>query len=380
MFLRIASLNHMDTELDAVDELTCGPPYGFFEQQAEHEADFFLWPVFRCFQHKPFHIRHDCVRLDLTAVIKANAAQLYRSKARPESAGVVGQYKWGGELLFRLDEAGFVYLRDNHVRVFAPTAKRAEAMLKDLKERFTTKEPPPVASFHLLSVASGTIQSEKVAVEAPFVMAPADLALNYGDDFPAWVDQLVGQLTEKKCGLTILHGEPGTGKTSLLRHLLNRLVSTHSCYVIPATHFGVLSDPCFVSYWAIPTGKDKRKPRRIVFIEDADGLLEKRHADNRERVSNLLNIADGFLGEFLQVHIIATVNCAFDKLDPAIRRKGRLLAYRQFRRLTRAEAQRLAASKGITLPEQTDYSLAEIYNAATAAPEVPQETAIGFRR
>jgi len=370
----------MNIELDAEDELSTEPPYGFFAWQAEHEAEFFLWPVFRSFQHKPFHIRHDCVHLDLTAVLKANAALLYRSKARPESTGVGGQYKWAGELLFRVEEGGFVYIRDNHVRVFAPTAKRAEAMLQDLKARFTTKEPPATPSFHLLSVASGNIQTERVTVEAPFVMAPADLALHYGEDFPAWVDQFASQLTEKKCGLTILHGPPGTGKTSLLRHLLNRLVDTHSCYVIPATHFGVLSDPCFVNYWGNPTIQDKRKPRRIVFIEDADGLLEKRQADNRDRVSNLLNIADGFLGEFLQVHILATVNCAFDKLDPAIRRKGRLLNYRQFRRLTHAEAQRLAASKGIALPEQADYSLAEIYNAQAATPEVPPEPVIGFHR
>lgn len=378
--MTIASINYMDTELNSVDELSGNPPFGLGEPSVEKEADFFLCPVFQRFSCKPVHVRHDYAHWDLTGLIKANRAQLYRSKARPDTTGKNGQYKWGGELLFRLENDVFIHYQNNRIHVYAPTAKQAEVTLKEIKERFTMLEATPVPSFHLLSVGNGGIQSEEVPVEAPFVMAPENLALNYGDDFPAWVNQLATQLHEKKCGLTILHGEPGTGKTSLLRYLLKRLVTTHSCFVIPATHFGVLSDPCFVGYWADPMRQDKRKKRRIVFIEDADGLLEKRHADNRDRVSNLLNIADGFLGEFLQAHIIATVNCAFDKLDPAIRRKGRLLAYRHFRRLSRLEAVRLAQSKGITLPDQPDYSLADIYHAQAATPEVPAEPTMGFHR
>lgn len=373
-------MNHMDTELNSVDELNGNPPFGFAEPRVQKEEDFFLCPVFQRFACSPVHLRHEHGRWDLTGLIKANAAQLFRSKARPDTTGKNGQYKWGGELLFRLENDVFIHYQNNRIHVYAPTVKQAEETLKEIKARFALPEPPPVASFHLLSVGNGSIQSEKVPVGAPFVMASEDLALNYGDDFPAWVSQLATQLNDKKCGLTILHGDPGTGKTSLLHHLLNRLVATHSCFVIPATHFGVLSDPYFVSYWANTLREDKPKQRRIVFIEDADGLLEKRHADNRDRVSNLLNIADGFLGQFLQVHIIATVNCAFDKLDPAIRRKGRLLAYRHFRRLSRLEAVRLAQSKGITLPDQADYSLADIYHAQAATPEVPQEAAIGFHR
>ena len=370
----------MNIEMGSVDEVGGNPPFAPFDPNSETEEDFFLRPVFQSFSSKPVHVRHEYGHWNLTDLIKANAAQLYRSKARPESVGKDLQFKWGGELLFRLEGDVFIHYHNNRIFVFAPTVQLAEVTLKEINARFTLPEPPQQgASFHLLSLGTGTIQSEKVDVVAPFVMAPEELALNYGDDFPAWVDQLAGQLTDKKCGLTILHGEPGTGKTSLLRHLLNRLVTTHSCYVIPATHFGVLSDPYFVSYWASPMRQEARKQRRIVFIEDADGLLEKRQADNRDRVSNLLNIADGFLGDFLQVHVIATVNCPFDKLDPAIRRKGRLLAYRHFRRLTYGEASRLAKSKGITLPEQKDFSLAEIYNAQAATLAIPQEAAIGFR-
>ena len=48
-------------------------------------------------------------------------------------------------------------------------------------------------------------------------------------------------------------------------------------------------------------------------------------------------------------------------LDPAIVRPGRLVGAREFRRLSREEARRLAAAKGLALPEGGDLSLAELY-------------------
>ena len=66
-------------------------------------------------------------------------------------------------------------------------------------------------------------------------------------------------------------------------------------------------------------------------------------------MSSLLNAVHGFLGEHLKLHILATTNAPLRELDPALLRPGRLMGMRQFRRLTRPEAQRLAEAKGLTL-------------------------------
>jgi hypothetical protein len=57
----------------------------------------------------------------------------------------------------------------------------------------------------------------------------------------------------------------------------------------------------------------------------------------------------------------STLNCKIDKLGPAITRLGRLLAYPEFARLRREQARRVAEARSLRLPEQDDYSLAEIY-------------------
>jgi hypothetical protein len=76
--------------------------------------------------------------------------------------------------------------------------------------------------------------------------------------------------------------------------------------------------------------------------------------------------------------LILTVNCNIEKLDPALTRPGRLLAYREFNRLRRDQACRLAQEKRLTLPDdQDDYSLAEIY-CRRANTDSHQSRQIGF--
>jgi hypothetical protein len=51
---------------------------------------------------------------------------------------------------------------------------------------------------------------------------------------------------------------------------------------------------------------------------------------------------------------------------------------REFRRLTRPEAQRLAEAKGLKLAEQDDYSLAELYCGAVGGAVLNGSRQVGF--
>jgi len=100
---------------------------------------------------------------------------------------------------------------------------------------------------------------------------------------------------------------------------------------------------------------------KVVVLEDAEALLSERQPDNQESVSSLLNIGDGFLGDFLQMHVICTINAPIGRLDPAVKRADRLIAVRRFDRLTWSQVQPLAAAHGLTMEFRETYSLAEIY-------------------
>jgi ATPase family protein associated with various cellular activities (AAA) len=250
----------------------------------------------------------------------------------------------------------------SYLRIWAQSPERAAAEFARLRKAYF-QAPADMdadnAEFFVLTFRLGEPLARVVTI-SPKVRTAAELVLNYGKDFEQWHRQFIAQLQGQTSGLTILSGPPGTGKTSYLRFLIHQLKRTHRCYYLPTSVYPALASPACADFWI---GETEHHKSKLVVIEDAESLLVERGSDNQEPLSNLLAAADGFLGDLLKLNIVCTVNSAISKLDPAIVRPGRLIATRQFRRLTPAEAEALAARNGLTLQPQESYSLAEIYHS-----------------
>jgi hypothetical protein len=137
----------------------------------------------------------------------------------------------------------------------------------------------------------------------------------------------------------------------------------------------VLSDPEFIGFWANQR-RNYSDRQFVVILEDSDAALMTRGAENRDKVSAILNLSDGMLADFLRLQIICTINCRADDIDQALLRPGRLLCHRVFRKLDYAQASRLAESLGRKLPIVRNYSLAEVF--AENEPEEITRPRIGF--
>ncbi len=347
------------------------------ETLPEDERTYFLSPVLRHFHNQPYHVHIAIVRLDKQAILKKYAAKLLRSQAHnrwEDEPPSVSQT----QLLFRLSENVFVHLEEEGVWVYAACPAVATQVLTGWKARFAmpVKDEPP--TYYLLGSGSDGVQRQPVSMTRACLHSSDDLALHYGDDFVLWEAELILRLQNQINGLVVLRGDPGVGKSSFLRHLIARLAKTHRAFLVPTSHFGMLAGPQMPGFWA---GQNYRsKLQNLLILEDAEALLARRDGINDAQVSNLLNMSDGLIGDCMKVQIIVTVNASLDKLDPAITRRGRLTGYRQFRRLTRIEAQRLASAKHLTLADGHEFSLADIYRGADSSDPVPAEPTMGFRR
>jgi hypothetical protein len=259
--------------------------------------------------------------------------------------------------------------------VFAPTPQAAARVAADFR-RYVKPIQKAKPGFYLVSLRPDGPQTELVAVDACPTADAEELALHYGADFGAWEQQWLARLANRHSGVTILFGPPGVGKTSYLKMLMARFIDRFVFYYLPISAFEILSAPHFVGFWLDQNRRHGPKAK-LAIIEDAENLLLPRDERSRAQVSNLLNIGDGFLGEHLKLHVVATTNTPMRRLDEAMLRPGRLMGTREFRRLTRAEALRLAQAKGLRLTDGSDsWSLAEIYNGK---PEVlAPEPNVGF--
>jgi ATP-dependent 26S proteasome regulatory subunit len=115
-------------------------------------------------------------------------------------------------------------------------------------------------------------------------------------------------------------------------------------------------------------------------IEDAENVIMDRKISSNASVSNLLNISDGLLADFLNVQIICTFNSSLTLIDNALMRKGRLIAKYEFGKLGINKAQRLSDHLGFEAVINEPMTLAAITNQHEKEAETDTVQVIGFRR
>jgi hypothetical protein len=178
---------------------------------------------------------------------------------------------------------------------------------------------------------------------------------NYAPDVQVGMEAILSDLksANPKGKLTIIEGDPGSGKTFFVRSLVSE--TPNACFiVIPPNMVERISDPAIIPVFlrlksgdqpqesygpsgqpvsktdiVLPLISESEKKEAfinpiILIVEDADECLVRRNGGNMPAISAVLNLTSGILGDLLDIRVVATTNAKKTDMDEALLRDGRL--------------------------------------------------------
>lgn len=265
-------------------------------------------------------------------------------KGRKDAAYLELYYVLKDEIIVQFD------FEHSYVRILFKdeSADKVNLISKELK-RFKLKKNKSPEIFLLVNTPYG-IETK------PFVVSKVRLSIddNYNDDFMEIHKNIMRRLSNKEDkGLILLHGKPGTGKTSYIRYLISAV--SKNVIFLPPNMAAEITNPGLISVLI-------DNPNTIFVIEDAENIVVDRERNGHSPVSALLNISDGLLSDCLNIQIICSFNTDISKVDSALMRKGRLIAKYEFKELTVEKSNALSKKLGFEGEINTPMSLTDIYN------------------
>jgi SpoVK/Ycf46/Vps4 family AAA+-type ATPase len=280
----------------------------------------------------------DC-RIEST---RKNYDNVFESLMINKEKKIMVRYQIGGIKNTDLSTIDFFYCLENG-------ELDTQINLEDLKKYIREKKK---SNIQLVKSDMGHLDTEEYDLASDDI----NIELNYGSEFKRIHEIIVKRLNkENDKGIILLHGDPGTGKTSYLKYLTKHITNKDILF-IPPSMAEMLSEPSIIPFLM-------EKKNSILIIEDAERVIGDREGNaSSAGVSNILNLTDGILGDCLNIQVIATFNMKREKIDQALLRKGRLIAEHKFTTLTTEDTNKLLEFLKKDITSDKGLTLADIYN------------------
>ncbi len=287
-------------------------------------------------------------------------------------------------------------------------ASKDRKVLDELMDKLLTLLPPLKAKAdNIIPITYWALAGGNAVRRVRYGTVPIwneSLALNYAGSTRDKLTSLMAMRPPIVAGRMLLwHGVPGTGKSYMVRTLAQnwgKWCVVH--YIVDPERF--LGDANYMLSVIFDNEEEKaeeqpaltgsapsqvevsaERKHQLIIMEDANEFLG---VDAKERtgqsLSRLLNMADGLVGQELNLIILITTNEPIEKIHPAIKRHGRCLSNIEFGTLSAEESEAWLKEHDAAMEGSLeDLTVAELYAQSREQRQVATKTStrhMGFVR
>lgn len=229
-----------------------------------------------------------------------------------------------------INEISFFY------KDYKEDAKKAQEIIENLNSCIVDFCEEEGNNLNTISYHNGALEIE------PIDNSKCDIDnfdLYYHNDTFKDVEKLVKKIKKSDKGLSILYGERGTGKTSVINYIsskLDRIVIFIPNNMIEQT----INNPDFRKFL-------KKYYKPVIILDDCEMIFNEVFAKSNIFVNNLLQMVDGFLSDSIEVNIISIFNVDNDdEIDHSLMECNNLIGTIKFGDLSADESSDLSKHIG----------------------------------
>jgi hypothetical protein len=208
-------------------------------------------------------------------------------------------------------------------------------VIEELNKCIVNFEENEYNKLNTISINSGSLEIEPVDISIDL----DNFDMYYSKSTSKEIKKLIKEIKKSSSGLSILYGERGLGKTSVINYIaseLDRIVIFIPNNMIEHT----INNPDFRKFL-------KRYVKPILVIDDCEMLFSEYFNKSNTFTNNLLQLVDGFLSETIEANVIAIFNTDDeDEIDHSLLDANNLLRVIKFEYLSPEESVDLSEHLG----------------------------------
>jgi hypothetical protein len=180
------------------------------------------------------------------------------------------------EAIIDLGGGDLANFHPNGLRIFSSSLDKASIRLTQTLVVYRIPEVAEKACFEIIKPEIGSTYSSRTTyLHERRARTEEELRLHYGSDFLPWKESILSTLAKKFAGIHLLRGDPGTGKTSFIRYLVEVLRTTHRFFFLPSYEYARVGNGALIEF--LHAEQDEhRNLQFVVVMEDAEAVLMPR--------------------------------------------------------------------------------------------------------